>query len=214
MSIRHNRPVAVAAALALGLALAGCGTNGGAANSSLYSVKQPVVERNNHTLDLAAGVGGLAISEQQRLVDWFTTMDLRYGDRIALDGATMSDAVRDDVAKIAGRYGLLLSDGAPVTGGSLQPGTVRVVVTRSRAYVPGCPDWEGRSAASFENKTTAGFGCSVNSNVAAMVADPQHLLEGAQGSGETVVMSSTKAIQTYRSQTPSGSGGLPDVGTQ
>ena len=214
MSIRHNRPVAVAAALALGLALAGCGTNGGIANSSLYSVKQPVVERNNHTLDLAAGVGGLAISEQQRLVDWFTTMDLRYGDRIALDGATMSDAVRDDVARIAGRYGLLLSEGAPVTGGSLQPGTVRVVVTRSRAYVPGCPDWEGRSASTFENKTTSGFGCSVNSNVAAMVADPQHLLEGAQGSGETVVMSSTKAIQTYRSQTPSGSGGLPDVGTQ
>ena len=214
MSIRHNRPVAVAAALALGLALAGCGTNGGIANRSLYSVKQPVVERNNHTLDLAAGVGGLAISEQQRLVDWFTTMDLRYGDRIALDGATMSDAVRDDVARIAGRYGLLLSEGAPVTGGSLQPGTVRVVVTRSRAYVPGCPDWEGRSASTFENKTTSGFGCSVNSNVAAMVADPQHLLEGAQGSGETVVMSSTKAIQTYRSQTPSGSGGLPDVGTQ
>ena len=45
MRIRLNRPVTAAFALSLGLALAGCGTSGGIANTSLYSVKQPVVER-------------------------------------------------------------------------------------------------------------------------------------------------------------------------
>lgn len=213
MSIRLKRPVAAAVAISLGLALAGCGTSGETANSSLYSVKQPVVERNNHTLDLATSVSGLTVPEQQRLVEWFETMDLRYGDRIALDGTTMSDSVREDVAAIAGRYGLLLSDGAPITEGYVQPGMVRVVVSRSRAYVPGCPDWSGRSSQNLRNNTATGFGCAINTNIAAMVADPQHLLEGAQGTGETVIMSSTKAIESYREQAPSGAGGLGEVST-
>jgi pilus assembly protein CpaD len=54
----------------------------------------------------------------------------------------------------------------------------------------------------------------VNSNLAAMVADPQHLLQGAEGTGETVVMSSTKAIQTYREAEPTGKAGLPEVSSQ
>jgi pilus assembly protein CpaD len=49
-----------------------------------------------------------------------------------------------------------------------------------------------------------GFGCAINSNFAAMVADPEHLLHGAEGTGETVVMSSTKAIESYREQAPTG----------
>jgi pilus assembly protein CpaD len=213
MTIRNYRPVAATIALSLGLALAGCKTAGPNPNSSLYSIKQPVVERNDYTLDLAAGAGGLTIPEQQRLVEWFESMKLRYGDRVALDGVT-SDAVREDVAAIAGRYGLLVSDGAPLTEGFVQPGTVRVVVTRSRAYVPGCPDWEGQYASNLGNNTAPGFGCAVNSNLAAMVADPQHLLHGAEGTGETVVMSSTKAIETYRAQEPTGKGGLPAVSSK
>ena len=95
-----------------------------------------------------------------------------------------------------------------MTEGFVQPGTVRVVVTRSRAYVPGCPDWEGKYASNLGNNTAPGFGCAVNSNLAAMVADPEHLLHGAEGTGETVVMSSTKAIQTYREKAPTGAGEL------
>lgn len=215
MSLHRNRPAAAPAsalALCLGLALAGCASSlDPSSNTSVYSVKQPVVERNDFALDLTTSASGLAVSEQQRLVDWFDTMNLRYGDRIALDGTTMSEAVRTDVSEIAARYGLLLADGAPLTPGYVQPGMVRVVVTRSRAYVPGCPDWQGRSSENLGNRTSAGFGCAINSNIAAMVADPQHLLEGAKGTGETVVMSSTKAIDSYRSQPPSGQGGLSEV---
>jgi pilus assembly protein CpaD len=141
-------------------------------------------------------------------------MNLRYGDRVAIDGALPSDAVRADVAAMAARHGLLLSDGAPITSGYVDPGMVRVVVTRSRAYVPGCPDWTDKMASNLDNSTSDGFGCAVNGNLAAMVADPQHLLHGAEGTGETVVMSSTKAIETYRAQEPTGSGGLPAVNSQ
>lgn len=212
MTLRKTSPVAVALALSLGLSVSACGDHPN--NRTVYSVKQPVVERSNVTLDLVAGTDGLSIPEQRRLADWFDTMKLRYGDRIALDGTVVSDGVRQDIAALTGRHGLLLSEGAPVTEGFVQPGMVRVVVTRARAYVPGCPDWSDKAASNLGNATSDGYGCAINSNLAAMVADPEHLLKGAEGTGETVVMSSTKAIETYRKQTPTGSGGLNEVSSK
>jgi pilus assembly protein CpaD len=212
MPIRSNSAIAAAIALSLGLGLSACGDTPN--NTSLYSVKQPVVERNNYTLDLAAGAGGLTVPEQQRLAEWFESMNLRYGDRVAIDEALGSDAVREDVAAIASRHGMLLSEGAPITNGFVEPGMVRVVVTRTKAHVPGCPDWSDQVASNMDNATADGYGCAINSNLAAMIADPEHLLHGAEGTGETVVMSSTKAIQTYRAADPTGKAGLPDISSQ
>ncbi len=47
-----------------------------------------------------------------------------------------------------------------------------------------------------------------------MIADPEHLLHGAAGTGDTLVMSSTKAIDAYREKEPTGKGGLPAVSSQ
>ena len=211
MPTRSSTAVA-ALALSLGLALSAC--NQAPVNNSLYSTKQPIIERSNFALDLAAGAEGLPIPEQQRLADWFDSLGLKYGDRVALDGGAGYDAAREDIAAIAGRRGLLLADGAPITTGQIRPGSVRVVVTRSTASVPGCPDWQDHFASNLENATTDGFGCAINSNFAAMVADPEHLLHGSEGTGETVVMSSTKAIESYREQDVTGADGLPEVSTQ
>ena len=41
-----------------------------------------------------------------------------------------------------------------------------------------------------------------------MVADPEDLITGQKGTGETVVTTSTKAIASYREQAPTGDGGL------
>lgn len=207
---------ATALALSLTVGLSGCATGGmdPTHNSSLNSVNQPVVQSSNFTLDLAANSTGLSVPEQARLADWFTTLDLGYGDRISIDDASTNPAVREDVAAVASRFSLLLEEGAPITVGYLAAGNVRVVVTRSTASVPSCPNWSGHSNGNLGNRTSPGYGCSVNGNLAAMVADPQHLLEGATGSGETVVMSSTRAIETYRAATPTGAGGLPATSTQ
>jgi pilus assembly protein CpaD len=156
----------------------------------------------------------LTVPEQQRLAEWFESMNLRYGDRVALDGALGSDAVREDVAAIASRHGMLLSEGAPITNGFVEPGMVRVVVTRTKAHVPGCPDWSDQFASNIDNATADGYGCAINGNLAAMIADPEHLLHGEEGTGETVVMSSTKAIESYRRAAPTGAGGLPAVSSQ
>lgn len=214
MTKHTKRAAATAIALLFGLGLSACNTSDTAANRSLYSVHQPVVQRANYTLDLMASSAGLTVPEQARLADWFEAMDIGYGDRIAIDDPLASPAVREDVAAVASRFGLLLSDTAPVTEGYVDPGQIRVVVTRSMAHVPGCPDWSEDRNGNYGNATSANFGCAVNANIAAMVADPEHLLEGAAGTGETIIMSSNKAIVTYRNTQPTGAGGLAAPTTQ
>lgn len=199
----------VAGALALTALLSVSACSGPAwDNTSLNSVRQPVVERTSYTLDVATTYDGLSIPEQQRLSGWFDAMDLRYGDRVSVEDPVAGGATRASVAAIAGRHGILLADGAPVTAGYLQPGTARVVITRSTASVPNCPNWERKSDANYANATSPGYGCAVNGNLAAMVANPEDLITGQTGTGETVIMSSTKAIDTYRKKANTGSGEL------
>ncbi len=199
----------LALALTLGLGLAGCG--GMPTNTSLYSTKQAVVERTNFTLDVATTSAGLPIAEQQRLDGWFETIDISYGDRIAIDNPGQNPAVTNAVRDLAARYGLIISDTAPVTSGFIEPGQARVVITRSTASVPGCPDWSAKSDMNYNNAMSPGYGCAVNGNLAAMVADPQDLLEGKKGASETVIATSNKAISTYRETAPTGAGGLQEA---
>lgn len=215
MNTTYSNKAARIAALSLALGLGACSTTSGQmVNHSLESVNQPVVSRANMTLDLLASPDGLAVPERARLAGWFETLDVGYGDRIAIDDPMASAAVREDVAAAAGRYGLLLEAAAPVTVGFVDPGKVRVVVTRSTARVPGCPNWSSHQSGNLGNSTSPGFGCAVNGNFAVMVANPEHLLEGAAGTGGTVVMSSTKAIESYREAAPTGAGGLGEVSSQ
>lgn len=207
---KHSK-LAGALALSLGMVLGGCG--GMATNKSLYSTKQPVVERTSYTFDVRTSQSGLTVSEQQRLDGWFETMDLGYGDRVSIDDPLASEATLDAVSELAGRRGILVENGAPVTSGAVQPGYARVVLTRSTAAVPGCPDWSAKSDLNYNNATSPNYGCATNSNLAAMIANPQDLIEGQKGTGETVIMSSTKAIETYRNQAPTGAEGLTETAT-
>jgi pilus assembly protein CpaD len=203
-----KRVAGTALALSLGMALSAC-AGGVPANQSLESVHQPVVQRNSYVFDVSTlPGGGVSLSEQRRLAGWFEAMDLRYGDRVSVDDPMESGATRAAIEGIAARYGMLVSDVAPVTPGDVLAGSARIVVTRAVASVPGCPDWSAKTDFNFKNATSPGYGCAVNGNMAAMIADPEHLVRGASGKGETVVMSSTKAIDTYREAPPSGTGGL------
>lgn len=201
-----------ALALSMGLTMAGC--NSIATNTSLESIHQPVVQRTNYTLDLTSGPGGLSLPEQRRLSGWFEAMDLRFGDRIAVDDPMDSPATRAAIDAVAARYGLLVGDGAPVTAGYVNAGTVRVIVSRSVASVPSCPVWTSHSDFNPKNGTGSNYGCATNSNLASMVADPEHLIRGARQTGDTTVMSSSKAIGSFREAKPSGEGGLKQSSTQ
>ncbi len=203
---KMSRTFGTALALSLGLALAGCG--GMPNNRTLESIHQPVVQRVDYTIDVTTGPGGLSFAEQSRLAGWFEAMDLHYGDRVAIDDPLQSGATRGAVENLVARFGLLLGADVPVTPGYVNSGTVRVVVSRTKATVPHCPDWSGKSDSNLNNATGTNYGCATNSNLAAMVANPEHLIKGDAGMGDTVVMSSTKAIESYRTTAPTGAGGL------
>lgn len=201
---RALRPGAAAFALSLGLALAGCG--GVPTNRSMNSVHQPVVEKTNYTLDVSTGGAGLAYGEQRRVAGWFEAMGLKYGDKVYVDDPSGSAATRGSVEALAARHGILLSEEAPQTAGYLTPGTARVVIVRTRATVPGCPDWSKKSDFNPNNGLSSNYGCATNSNLAAMVANPEDLLRGADTAGSTVTMSASKAIDAYRRAQPTGNG--------
>lgn len=201
------------AALSLGLALAGCG--GVPTNRSMNSVNQPVVEKVNYAIDVGTDGGGLAYGEQSRLAGWFEAMTVKYGDRIYVEDPGGNPATRSAVESVAARFGLLLSEGAPATDGYVAQGKARIVLVRSKAYVPGCPNWASNSDFNPANGLSSNYGCATNSNLAAMVANPEDLLHGATND-TGVSVRSAKAIEAYRAADPSGKGGgqLPSTSSK
>lgn len=199
----------------LSLPLAACNAPAADMNRGLESVRQPVVQRSSYVFDVSTlPGGGLAVSEQRRLAGWLDALSLGYGDRISLDDPVDSDQTRTSVEQVAGRFGILLADVAPVTEGAIAPGTARIVISRTEASVPGCPDWSNKIDNRTNNATSANYGCAVNSNMAAMVANKEDLVRGTKGASTTLVQSNTKAIQAYRQQAPTGAGGLKEVSSK
>lgn len=201
--------------IALGSALAGCQTPGTPDNAAkgLPPVNVPVVTTADYVFDAAAPGGTLAPAEGDRLNGWFQGLGLGYGDTVYVDGGYAPTA-RAQVAAIAGRYGMIVTPGAPVTAGAVQTSSVRVVVARRRASVPGCPNWSQPSQPDWDNKSTSNYGCGVNSNLAAMVANPEDLLHGRQGAGVTDTVTATRAVEMYRSKPLTGQSELKEVSTK
>ncbi len=176
-------------------------------NPSIYSVHQPVVQRTDYVFDLNAG-GGLQAGEAQRLRGWFETLGVGYGDRVALDRSTYIDvATRERIAGIASYYGLILEDLAPTSPGESAPGTVRIILSRTTASVPGCPDWSRAPRLDAPLGTDSNFGCATNSNLAAMIADPNDLVRGRSGNGMDDAYATATPVRNWRERTQTGGGG-------
>ena len=201
----YQRTLLIATGLVPALLMSACS---GTQNRGLESVHQPVVSRSDYALDVATSGNALAPGEEQRLAGWMGSLRLGYGDRVTIDDPNpYGSGVRDDVSRQVARYGLLVSDEAPLTNAPVASGMIRVVVTRMLATVPGCPDFSRVRGPDFEGHTGSNQGCSVNSNLAAMVASPVDLVRGQSGSGVTDTATSGKAIDSYRKATPGGAGG-------
>jgi pilus assembly protein CpaD len=188
--------------IGLALSVSACGTQ----NRGLESVHQPVVTQTNYALDVGAGYDGLSTNEVSRVQGWFESLRLGYGDRVSVDMPSGSSGVaaRDAVAGIAATYGLLLDTTAPVTEGEVSPGSLRIIVSRAKASVPGCPDWSRKNEINLNEHNASNFGCSVNSNLASMVANPQDLVLGQIGNSSIDPGTSGKAIKSYRDKKPTG----------
>ena len=179
----------------------------------LSAVNVPVVVRSDFVLDAAVPEGMLSGEEAARVDAWFRGLGLAYGDTIYVDGL-YAEAVRGDIARIAGQYGMTVSSGAPVTGGRAAEGTVRVIVSRNRAEGPNCPNWSDASQPNYQNRTMSNHGCAASSNLAAMVANPTDLVHGQEGDAATDPLTATKAINVYRAKPPTGSTPLTNINTK
>ena len=167
------------------------------AAQGLAALHIPVVSSTDYVYDAATPSGSLSPEDAGRLDGWFSGLGLDYGDTIYVNG-DYSPLARAQVAEIAGRYGMLLTPGTPASAGPAQDGAVRVIVSRRRAYVPGCPDWSSTSNPNYSNSTFSNYGCGVNVNLAAQVADPEDLLHGRQGKAAEDAETAAKAIIMYR----------------
>jgi pilus assembly protein CpaD len=182
------RNLKVLIAASLGLTLAGCGALG--TNTSMYSAHQPVVERTNYEIDINVDGRGIPDAEQVRMGEWFDALQLRYGDRVAVDYGN-------------GYFNVDAQNAIAVTSGQVAAGTVRVIVTRSTASVPSCPDWSSTSDSNFNTNNHSNYGCSINSNLAAMIADPEDLVRGRDNKALDK-NTGKNAVNAYRSKTNGG----------
>ena len=202
------------ALLLVAAALSGCAYQPGPDfEAGMAPVNVPVVNRADYVFDAAAPGGTLAPSEAARLDGWFRSLDLRYGDSIYVEG-DYSEGARSQIAGIASNYGMLVSQGAPVTAGAVASGNVRVVVSRNVASVPNCPNWDRPSQPNYNNRSLPNLGCAVNTNLAAMVANPEDLVHGRSGDSVSDVTTGTKAVSVYKSSEPTGAKGLKDISTK
>lgn len=170
---------------------------------------QPVVSQSHYVLDVAVSNGGIAAGEMNRTKGWFDSIGLRYGDQITVDDSNGfgGSAVRNQVANLTGHYGLIPSTNpAPLTPGNVQPGMVRIVVSRASAVVEGCPNWDdpivGRTRPGAPN-----YGCATNSALAQMIADPNDLVRGrsAPDTGHSSEYA-IQAIEMWRKTDVKGAG--------
>ena len=206
-SMSRKNIVRLGALAMLALPLAACQSS---VNRGVESVHQPVVSHSSYTYDVQVGPdGGLTASEARRLDDWFASVGLTYGDQVAIvtDGYD-SAALRDGVADVVARHGILVGEDSSAAAGHAPDGSVRLIVRRATAHVPGCPDWSNKSETEFQLGATSNFGCGINGNLAAMVANPEDFVRGQSSDSDLRTATSNRAISTYREKTPTGSGDL------
>jgi pilus assembly protein CpaD len=174
------------------------------------SIHKPVVSRNDYVFDMAASGNGIERGEAARLGEWLQSIRLGYGDKVSIDSSNAygDSYAKDVVAAVIASHGLLLSEDTPMTSGAIAPGAVRVIVSRMTASVPGCPNWKSKSGGIGENeRNLPGYGCATNSNLAAMIGNPEDLIQGRSSDGLTPSHTSSKAVSAYHAAQPSGKGG-------
>ena len=204
------RRLALVAATTLPLAACGAET---ANNRGVESVHQPVVSYTSFVFDVRADGGtGVSGAEKERLNGWLDSLGIGYGDSVMVTVGAPA-AARTDIAAMLGQRGLLLREDVSVTAGVAPYGSVRLVVRRATAAVPGCPDWSDKQENNMAGGASSNFGCAVNSNLAAMVANPEDLVRGQTDSnGGLRTATANRAIKDLQAKPTTGSGGLVSLG--
>ncbi|CAN5394498.1 hypothetical protein BH09PSE3_BH09PSE3_19990 [soil metagenome] len=204
--MKTMRKLSALTMIACTAALSACATDQG---RGMETVHQAEVSRTDYVFDVAAPGGNqFEAGDANRLNGWFSSIKLRFGDRVSVDSPGGESNARNAVASVVAPYGLLVEERAPVTEGSIAPGAVRVVVSRMVAAVPDCPDFSKASQPLLTGSVSSNYGCAMNSNLSAMTADPHDLLAGREGPQSIDASTAAKAIKGYRTAPLTGAASL------
>lgn len=181
-------------------------------NRSVESVHQPVVSTSTFAYDIGLSHhdNGLSDIEKARLTGWLDTVNAGYGDIISIAGGSSLApyGLQRDIAQLLARRGITLGNQDAASSTPPPAGAVRLSLRRATASVPGCPDWSINREGNMSGGSSSNYGCGVNSNFAAMVADPTDLLQGKASSSDLEGATSKRAIESWQNQAPTGTGGL------
>lgn len=162
--------------LGVAAALSGCGHNPGGS-----SLKTPAVTVQTVHHDIVFGPDHQILPEQVGALHAFLDrLELGYGTRVTLedngaDGAPLRWAA---VSAVLAEHGAALAQSAPPRRSGMPAGTARLWIERAQATLPVCPDWSDSPLGNMNASTHSNYGCAVNSNLAAMAADPGDLEQG------------------------------------
>lgn len=138
-------------------------------------------------LDWAPSTGGLAPAEEIQF-NAFVSDYLAHGNGAIAVSAPAAMGAQDVVQWFAARINAMgvSREKILVASHDAAPGDLRVEVNyvSYQARTDKCGDWSENLAFTLDNSTPKNFGCAVQQNIAAMVADPRDLL-GPRGLGES-----------------------------
>lgn len=203
-----NRIAALIALCAAGALAQGCSTlANGAADAKTTAEAHPIaVDTQIVTLTIAVdnAAAGLSTTDRAR-VRAFADAYLRNGhgpisvtaptgargDRAAADAAADARAVLDETG---------VSADAMESSAYRSAEDKRELVlsfTRYVATAPACGDWSSTLVSDFKNLNSPNYGCAMQRNLAAMVADPRDLAQPADETGPDAT-ARTRMISAYR----------------
>lgn len=185
---------------AIGLAFAGC-----APQTSQWSPAEAsrdnkiALVRMAHAVQFRPNEDRLNPTEAARLGAFIRDQNVGYGDQILLlggDGA-LAQRRQEAIATVFARSGLRVVRDVQIEGVTVAPNELRIIVSRHVLTPPACPNWSKRADDDFGNTLGSNFGCSTQTNLGLMVADPGDLLVG-QTPGPADGELSAFRIESYR----------------
>lgn len=186
--------------LAIGLAFAGCApqTSQWSPAEAPRDVKVTLV-RMAHAVQFRPNEDRLNPTEAARLGAFIRDQNVGYGDQILLVGGdgVLAQRRQEAIAAVFARSGLRVVRDVQIEGVSPAPNELRVVVSRHVVTPPACPNWSKRADDDFGNTVNSNFGCTTQTNLGLMVADPGDLLAG-QTLGPADGELSAFRVESYR----------------
>ncbi len=151
-----------------------------------YADKQIVVapQRSEHTVVFARNVSVLSASEQAELEQFIANSGAQAGDTVLVE-ATQPNARRIERQRVANVTTWLRRHGYATESFAVNPpeeGSVRLQASKLVAVAPNCPNWDMHPYYEYGSQPLPNLGCADRTNLAAMVVDPQDLVNGREAS--------------------------------